>query len=275
MLVRFQLCYRCLLSLVLFSQAAQLPAAIIFRDDFEDDTVAANPPALNLVSSGGDDMADVGSGWTSTLGGTNAGVRANGANQYLDLGLAVANGDVRTTSGARLVTGTLPTTLLAAGTVTIEFDLTWDFTSNGSQGAHMYLLSGGASGTPLLDLNFIRGATAAGKRIDVAGISTSQGVIQVTQDSDVRHVTITLNPTSFNLAVDGNLTPNLTNLSYLSAATSFDALQFMNSAQAGGRILQLDNLVVNQFAVPEPAAALLIVTSTLLVWNKLRRRTSC
>ncbi|MBI1369896.1 MAG: hypothetical protein GC162_14730 [Planctomycetes bacterium] len=247
-----KLCLWMTLACVLGAFAPARAATVLFFDDFEDDTTNGADPVLTYTSLGGDDLADVGVGWSSLLGGTTKGV-AGGTDRYLDLGAAVADGDV-----TRYIDAQFTSTARLGNQFVVSFGITFDRTPSGSRDVFMDVMGGSTS---LLQIDFRHGPN---KRIIYNGVDR----IDVADDDMEIFVTLTLNPTSFDLAVTGYT--SATGLAYQNSLANINALRFTDAAQSASRLAQVDDVKVTVAAVPTPAA--LPVGAVLLSMLMTRRR---
>jgi len=234
-------------------------ATVVFFDDFEDDAIAANPPVLNSPSIGGDDIADVGIAWASTLAGDNPGVRG-GADQYLDLGSASTNGN-----RSRYADAQFASTALASGDVIVSFEILWDYTGAGSTFAWATVRGGG---TNLLDLVFRRGNSGnGGKRIQY---NSSNIFVVTNSDTEWHTVTLTLHPTNFDITLAGSGAGTVNALPYANTLTNIDTVRFTTGGANAGRNAYVDDVKVDQ--IPEPATMSLLVVGGVGVMARRRRR---
>jgi len=239
----------------LLAATASAAPVTLFFDDFEDDTIAANPPVLTSPGVGGDDIADVGTAWASTVAGNNPGVRG-GADQYLDLGSATTNGN-----RSRYADAQFASTALAGGDVTVYFEIRWDYTPNGGTLAWATVRGGG---TNLLDLTFRRGNSSnGGKRIQYNG---SNIFVVGNSDTEWHTVTLTLHPADFDITLTGSGAGTVTGLAYANALANIDTVRFTTGGANGARNAFVDDVTVSQ--IPEPATLALAAVGLL----GLRRR---
>jgi hypothetical protein len=220
------------------------PGNTVFFDDFEDDTLG-QAPVIASSSTGGADLPDMGSGWSADAGATQSPyvLSDGGTGKILEIGRVSSNGLTNAAATANFNAVRLD------GLTKVQFDLLVDYTPSGQTTIHLF---GSGAGSTSFHLEFKRGNSTTGLQVFNYSNGVQTLVFTLNNADEWRHVTLTLGPSNYNLAIsqrDG--TPSAfsaTDLPYDNAAppTTLTSIRFEDRAASVDRLFELDDVRVTE-----------------------------